>query len=158
MEFYIRQKIFTIGDKFEIYDAAGNVMYTAVSDLFSFGKKLHLMDQYDREAAFIEQKLWVFRPRYIIYRGGQEVTQVIKEITFFCPHYTIEGLGWSVQGDFFDHDYAITDINGHTVASVSKEWFTLGDAYRIWIDNAANCITALAVVLVIDACISAQRG
>ena len=158
MEFFIKQKIFSIGDRFEIYDAAGNVMYTAVSELISFGKKLYLIDPYEREEAYIEQKLFVFRPRYTIYRKEQEVAQVVKEITFFHPKYTVEGLGWSVQGDIFDHDYSIADANGYTIASVSKEWFTLGDAYRIQIDNTANSVMVLAVVLVIDACISAERG
>ena len=157
MEFYIRQKLFSVGDRFEIYDAAGNVMYTAVSDLISFGKKLHLIDRYDREVAYIVQKLFAFRMRYTVFRNGQETAQIVKEITLFHPRYTIEGLGWSVHGDFFDHDYSITDADGHTIATVSKEWFTLGDAYRIWIDPAADTVTALAVVLVIDACIDAQR-
>jgi len=41
---------------------------------------------------------------------------------------------------------------------VAKEWFTLGDAYEISIRAGADEIAALAVVLVIDACIEAQRN
>ncbi|MBR5871179.1 MAG: LURP-one-related family protein [Clostridia bacterium] len=157
MEFYIRQKIFSFCDKFSVYDADGNTQYTAVGEVFTFGKKLHLYDSADREAAFISQELFVFRPRYTVYRSDKQIAQVVKEFTFFHPEYTVEGLGWTVHGDFFDHDYEITDAEGHTIASVSKEWFTLGDAYRIWIDEGADSVIALAVVLVIDACIAAER-
>jgi len=39
-----------------------------------------------------------------------------------------------------------------------KEWFTLGDAYEISFGSGVDEIAALSVVLVIDACIDAQRN
>jgi uncharacterized protein YxjI len=77
---------------------------------------------------------------------------VVKEFTFFSPEYTVEGHGWKVTGDFFDYEYEIAD-GSRTVAAISKEWFTLGDAYEIDIKDDADTLTALAVVLVIDACL-----
>ena len=44
------------------------------------------------------------------------------------------------------------------IASVSKEWFTLGDAYEISFGAGVDEIATLSVVLVIDACIEAQRN
>ena len=63
MEFYIKQRIFSFGDKFSVYDADGTVLYSAEGEVFTFGKKLHLYDSTDREAAYIEQELFAFRPR-----------------------------------------------------------------------------------------------
>ena len=62
-------------------------------------------------------------------------------------------------GDFFDHEYEITK-HGAPVAEVSKQWFTLGDAYEIFIneDSGADEVTVLATVLVIDACIEADNN
>ena len=126
-------------------------------EVFTFGKKLHLYDLRGNELAYIEQKLLTFLPRYLIYREGKEFAEVVKEFSFFHPEYTVNGPGWNVHGDFFDHDYEIT--SGDTVvASVSKEWFTLGDAYEIAFGMGTDEIAALAVVLVIDACIEAQRN
>ena len=96
-------------------------------------------------------------PKYTIYREGSVVAEVLKEFTFFKPKYTINGPGWQVDGDFWDHDYQISDSNS-VIASVSKEWFTLGDAYEIVIPDTADIVAALSVVLVIDACIDAQRN
>ena len=44
MKFYIKQKVFSWGDKFSIYDANGNERYLVQGEVFSFGKKLHLLD------------------------------------------------------------------------------------------------------------------
>lgn len=157
MQLYIQQKIFSWGDRFSIYDADGREQYSVEGEVFSFGKKLHLYDKNNIEIAYIEQQLFAFLPRYLIYRGDDVAAEVVKEFTFFHPEYTVEGPGWHVQGDFFDHDYSVTDAGGHNVATVQKEWFTLGDAYCIDIAPDVDPVTTLAVVLVIDACIDAQR-
>ncbi len=157
MNLYIKQKIFSWGDKFSIYDAAGNERYYVEGEVFTFGKKLHLYDLAGNELAYIEQKLLTFLPKYMIYRNGLELAEVVKEFTFFYPKYSVNGLGWQVEGDFFDHDYQITQGN-QLIASVSKEWFTLGDAYEISFGSTVDEVDALAVVLVIDACIEAARN
>ncbi len=152
---YIKQRIFSWGDKFAIYDADGNERYYVEGEVFSFGKKLHLYDLQGQELAYIEQQLFTFLPRYIVYRNNLQLCEVVKEFTFFHNKYSVEGLGWEVDGDFMDHDYEITE-NGRPIATVSKEWFTLGDAYEIDFGANVDEVDALAVVLVIDACIEAS--
>ncbi len=158
MSLYVKQHIFTWGDKFSIYDEAGNEKYYVEGEVFTFGKKLHLFDMQGRELAFIEQQVFTFLPRYYVYRNGSQLAEVVKDFTFFHQEYTVNGLGWSVTGDFFDHDYEVTDASGHTVVSVSREWFTLGDAYELRFTGNADEVDALAVCLVIDACIEAARN
>ena len=62
-----------------------------------------------------------------------------------------------MDGDFFDHDYAITK-NDEKIVGISKEWFTWGDSYELDISEYANEVIALAVVLAIDCVIDAQRN
>lgn len=161
MNLYIQQRILTWGDKYSIYDESGNEKYYVEGEILTFGKKLHLYDLQGRELAYIEQQILTFLPRYIIYRGEEEFAAVVKEFTFFHPEYTVSGPGipapWTVHGDFFDHDYEVTDGNT-LIVSVEKEWFTLGDAYEISFGEGVDEIAALAVVLVIDACIDTQRN
>lgn len=157
MNLYIKQRVFSWGDKFSVYDADGNERYYVKGEVFTFGKKLHLYDLAGNELAYIEQKLFSFLPKYYISKQGHEVAEVIKEFAFFKQEYTVNGPEWQVHGDFFDHEYEIT--NGiTTIASVSKEWFTFGDAYEIRLDATVDEVTALAVCLVIDACIEAQQN
>lgn len=157
MNLYIKQKVFSWGDKFSIYDDLGNTRYYVEGEVFSFGKKLHLYDAIGNELAFIQQKVLTFLPKYYISRLGTQIAEVVKEFTFFKHRYTVNGLGWEVHGDFLDHEYEITS-GGRSVASVSKEWMTWGDTYEIRLANDADAINALAVVLVIDACIDAEQN
>lgn len=156
MKLYIKQRVFTWGDKFSVYDELGNEKYYVEGEVFTFGKKLHIMDTRYNELAFIHQKVFSFQPTYYISRGGYDVAQVVKEFTFFKHEYRIDGLEWRVSGDFFDHDFAVYD-GERFVAQVFKEWFSWGDAYAIDIDPSADEINALAVAIVIDAVISDQR-
>lgn len=158
MNLYIKQHIFTWGDKFSIYDETGTERYYVEGEVFTFGKKLHLYDTFGSELAFIEQQLFTFRPRYYIFKNGNQIAEIIKEFTLFCQEYSVNGPDWQVSGDFFSHDYEITDRAGCTIASVSKEWFTLGDAYELCIAEDTDEVTALAVCLVIDACMDASRN
>ena len=157
MNFYLKQHVFTFGDQFTIYDRNENPRFLVEGEVFSFGKKLHITDLAGNELIYIEQKLFSFLPTYYIYRNGREIAEVIKEFTFFKQEYTINGLNWHVTGDVFDHEYSLDDGN-RTVATVSKEWFTWGDTYEIRVDDSVEPILALAVVLVIDACLESKNN
>ena len=153
MKLYIKQHIFAFGDRFTVYDADGKECFFVQGEVFSFGKKLHLYNAYDEELALIHQKVFSFRPTYLIQCNDKDVAAVIREFSLFRQVYTVEGPGWHIEGNFFDHEYTI--FNGDCrIATVSREWFTLGDAYEIDIADNCNSIIALAAVLIIDACLA----
>lgn len=152
MKMYLKQKVFSWGDKFSVYDENGNDIYYVQGEVFTFGKKLHVYDLLGNEVCYIFQKLMSFRPRYFISKGEHVVAQVIKEISFFKSYYTVEGFDWTVEGDFLAHEYEIEGPSG-TVAQIAKQWFTWGDAYYVETADTVNAVDALAVVLVIDACL-----
>lgn len=155
MKYYIKQHIFTWGDKFSIYDESGAEVFYVEGEVFTFGKKLHLMSTRGEELAYIHQKVFSFLPRYYISRRGEMMATVVKQFTLFRHEYTVEGLGWRVFGDFFAHEYSICDSN-HEIARVSKEWFTWGDAYAIDVGESENVIGVLSVVLVVDAVLASE--
>ncbi len=155
MNLYMKQRIFSWRDRFSIYDENGNDRYYVEGELFSWGKKLHLYDMGGNELAYISQKLFSFLPKYTVYRQGIEVCVVTKEFTFFKHEFSVDGLGWGVFGDFFDHEYEISN-GSKVIANVSKQWFTLGDSYRLCVTPDIDEITALCVVLAVDAAIEEQ--
>ncbi len=156
MKLYIKQKVFSWKDRFTVKDDSGVDRYFVEGELFSWGKKLHVLNAFGNEVAFIQQKLWSFMPRYEVYINGRLIAEIKKEITFFKPRYSIEGLNWSVEGDFWDHQYQIIQ-SGRTVVSIQKEWFTWGDSYALDIASPQDEIYALAVVLAID-CVNEQQS
>jgi uncharacterized protein YxjI len=144
----MKQKVFSWRDKFSIFDESGAERYYAEGEIFSWGRKLHLCDTSGRECAYIKQKLLTFLQRYIIEMGGDSFT-VVKEFTFFKPSFHVEGTNWRLDGDFFEHEYAITD-GGEVIMRLSKHWFTWGDSYELDIPDSRNEVLALAVALTID--------
>ena len=157
MKLYIKQKVFSWGDKFTVKDADGYDKYSVEGEVFSWGKKLHVYDMMGREVAYIKQEIWSFLPRYHVYCDGEQVAEIRKEFTLFFPKYSIDGLGWEINGSFLAHDYEITQ-SGRTIVSIRKEWMTWGDSYELNIGDPSDEIVALAVVLTIDCVTQSNSG
>ena len=157
MKLYIKEKVFSWGDKFTVWDEHGNERYFVEGEVFSWGKKLHVKNAWGEEVAFIKQELFTFLPTYHVYVGGREAAQVRKEFSFFLPRYTVNGPGWEVSGHFLEHDYEITQ-HGIPVVTIEKEWMTWGDSYVLNIAPSADEITALAVVITIDCVVEQQNN
>lgn len=157
MKLYIKQKVFSWGAKFTVKDDAGNDRYFVEGEVFSLGKKLHILDSARNEVALIQQKLFSFLPRYFVYVNDVEIAEIVKEFSFFRPRYSIEGLGWEIEGDFWSYNYAIIR-DGRPIVTISKEWMTWGDSYELDIADPRDEIVALAVVLTIDCVLAAQAA
>lgn len=146
---YIKEHVFTLGDKFTVKDEYGNDKYFVEGEVFTLGKKLHIYDTNRNEVAFIEQQLLTFLPRYNVFCNGEQVAEIKKEFSFIFPVYNISGPDWHIEGDFTAHDYTITQ-DGTPIVSINKEWMTWGDSYELNITNNSDEILALAVVIAID--------
>ncbi len=157
MKLYIKQKVFSWKDKFMVYDEQGREKYYIEGEFFSLGKKLHVFNNQNTEVAFIQQKILSFMPRFFVYVNGTEVAEIVKKFTFFKPKYSIEGLGWDIDGNFIAHDYVISK-NGRTIVDIHKQWMTWGDCYELNIADAGDEIVALAVVLTIDCVMDAAQA
>ena len=157
MKLYIKQKVFSWADKFTVKDENERDKYSVEGELFSFGKKLHLYNDAGTEIALIEQKVFSFLPRYFVYVDGRQIAEIKKEFTFLHPQYSIEGLGWEINGSFMAHDYEIVQ-DGRTIAEIHKAWMTWGDCYELSIDDATDEVIALAVVLAIDSVMATEAA
>ena len=157
MKLYMREKVFTLNERFTVRDEWGNDKYYVEGEFFSLGKKLHLLNTQGEEVAFIRQELLTLMPRFTVSVAGRELATIRKEFTLFFQRYAIDGLGWEVDGSVMMHDYVITK-NGRTIVRITKEWFTWGDSYVLDIADPADELVALAVVLTIDCVAEASRN
>ena len=157
MKLYIREKVFSWGDKFTVKDAEGNDRYLVQGEVFTLGSRLHVYDMHGREVAFIKQEVWSLMPRYDVFCNERQVAQIKREFSFLFPRYSIEGLGWEINGSFMAHDYEITQ-KGSTIVRICKEWMTWGDSYELDIQNPADELVALAVVLAIDCTVESSNN
>lgn len=157
MNLYIKQKVFSFKDKFNVYDERGEIKYTAEGEIFTLGKKLHIKDTSGREVIYIKQRLLTFLPKYEVSVLDGEPVEIVKNFTIFKHSYKIPEWGISISGDFFSHEYEV-QRNGNQIAHLSKEWFTWGDTYAINIADPRDELIALASILVVDCCMEAQKN
>ena len=66
MRLLIKQRVFSWGDSYDIYDEAGNVKYIVKAEIFAFGHQLHVYDAYKNEIGQINQKLLRLLPQFQI--------------------------------------------------------------------------------------------
>jgi uncharacterized protein YxjI len=157
LKLYIKQKVFSWGDKFTIKDTNDFDKYYVEGEVFTWGHKLHVFNSVNNEVAFIKQKILTFLPKFEVYINGTLAVEVVKEFTFLIPKYTLSGTNWTVDGDFMSHSYTISD-GGRPIASITKAWFTWGDSYELDIADGADEILVVATVLAIDCVMEDQRS
>jgi uncharacterized protein YxjI len=157
MKLYLKQKVFSFNDKFTVKDENGEDRYFVEGEVFTIGKKLHVYDVNRKQCIFIQQKLWSFLPRFLVFVNELQVAEIVREFTFLKPRYTVLGLNWEVHGNFWAHEYEILN-QGRIVVSINKEWIAWGDTYAIDIIDPQDELNALAIVLAIDAVMSQQRA
>ncbi len=157
MKLYIKQKVFSFRDRFTVKDEYGEDKYYVEGEILSLGKKLRIYDMGGNELAFVRERLLAFMPKFTIEINGREIAEIVKKFTFLRPKYYVDGLGWDVEGDFFSHNYDITDGN-KTIVSIHKQFMAWGDTFEIDVQKDNDEIIALAVVLAIDAVMDAANS
>lgn len=150
MKLLFKQRLFSWFDSYDIYDEAGNAVYTVKGQL-AWGHCLKIFDAYGCEVGTVQQKILTWMPKFEIYMGNNYIGSINRELSFFKPRYNIDFNGWHVEGNFFEWDYNIVNTYGQHVADVSKELFNWTDTYVIDVDNPQDALCALMLVLAIDA-------
>ena len=150
MKLLFKQRFFSWFDSYDIYDESGNTVFT-VEGKMSWGHCLHILNHRGEHIATVKRRVLTFLPHFELYEGEEYVGEITKEFSFFRPNFTVDHNGWSVDGDFWEWDYSIFDSDGSVVATVSKELFRMTDTYVIDVINEEDALSALMVVLAIDA-------
>ena len=123
MIFYLKEEFLSF-DHFDIWDENDRLVYSADREFFNFGKKLIVQDASGRQVA---------------------------AFAFFSRSYSLDELGWEIEGDFMSLEYEITK-NGSRIAAISRAFLTLGDRYALEVANPQDALLALCTVLAIDCC------
>lgn len=150
MKLLFKQRFFSWLCSYDIFDEQGNTIYT-VEGQIAWGHCLKIYDSNRREVGLVKEKVLTWLPKFEIYIGGEYKGCISKEFTFFKPRFNIDYFDWHVDGDFFEWDYDIVHSMGQHIAKIRKELFNWTDTYSIEVDNPADALGALMLVLAIDA-------
>ena len=61
MKLYFKQKVFTLKQRSNIFDRAGNVLFTAEAEIISLGRKMHIYDDMNRTTLIEKIRPKIFR-------------------------------------------------------------------------------------------------
>lgn len=150
MKLLFKQRMFSWFDSYDIYDENGNTLFTVEGQL-SWGHCLHILDARGEHIGTVQERVMTLLPQFELYAYGEYLDCLWKEFSFFTPRFAFERSDWRIEGSFTEWDYAITSPRLGQVASVSKELFNWTDTYLIDVEDPANALCALMVVLAIDA-------
>jgi uncharacterized protein YxjI len=151
--YVIRERFFDIGDDFDITDDDGRKVYHVDGKVLSVRNKLVVQDASGREVASVHRHLVALRPTYEITIGGKKAAEVRKSLfTPFREKFTIDIPGpddLQMTGDLLDHEFTV-ERGGQQVASVSKRWLSLRNAYGVRVADGEDHLLVLASVLALD--------
>lgn len=158
MKFYIKQKVFSFRDKFNVMDENQNTVYQVKGKVFSLHNKLELLDQTNAMVLRSQRKLFRIFPQYQIFDPSGEELATIKAKFSIRPKFDllINNELYEVEGSLFAHSFGINK-NGQLLASISKKIISWGDTYEIEIFEDKNVELFLFVVIVLDQVIHERR-
>jgi uncharacterized protein YxjI len=156
MKYRVRQRVFSLADRFDIEDESGRACFTVSSQFFSLGRKLELQPLGTTGTASsapiqLRQKLLSFLPQYVMLRSGSELANIQQELSILKPRFRISSsLGvYSIEGNFLAYDFTVRKAD-KAVATISKAWFTFSDSYGVDVAEGEDAAFILALVVVID--------
>ena len=150
MKLLFKQRFFSWFDSYDIFDEAGNTVYTVKGQL-SWGHCLKIYDNMGNELGTVKEKIFTWLPKFEIYQGNNLIGCISKEFSFLKPKFNIDYNGWHIDGDWFELEYNIVNSFGITIATVSKEIFNWTDTYSIDVYNPNDALCAVMLVIAIDA-------
>lgn len=150
MKLLFKQRMFSWFDSYDIYDEAGNTVFT-VKGRMSWGHRLEIYNQAGTHVGTVKEEVLTFLPRFALYIDNQYLGEIKKEFSLFKPVFTLNCNDWVVRGDFFQWEYSVETGGGAPIMHASKELFRFTDTYVIDIFDQKNTLLSLMIVLAIDA-------
>ena len=149
MKLLFKQRFFSWFDSYDIYDENGDTVYVVKGQL-SWGHRLQIYDAYGNAVGRVQERVLTMLPRFEMYVDERLVGEIKKEFTFFRPRFSLNCNGWTVEGNFWEWDYAVYD-GSREVMTISKELFNWTDTYSMDIHRPDDALFCLMIVLAIDA-------
>lgn len=151
MQYFIKQKVFTLKDKFNITDEQQNTLFQVEGKMFSITNKLTLTNPTGDIIYKAQKKLFKIFAEYKVFDPAGEPIATVKRRFALRPKFTVtvEGKEIEVQGNFIGHSFTISD-DGRPIVSITKKFFSFGDSYVIDVKDEYNKELYLFITVIID--------
>ena len=151
--FKMRQRFFTIGDRFFIENEHEDKVFQVENKVLRLRKTLNFQDIQGNDIYKIQEKVARIRDTMDIEKDGHVVAKVHNAlITPLRDRWKIsvsDGEDLTAKGNILNHEYKI--LRGDKViGAVSKKWFRIRDTYGVDVSNNEDALLILAITVVID--------
>lgn len=145
-----KQKMFSLADKYEIFDEDGNIAYK-IQGRIRIPKRFDIYNAQGEKIAMLKAKFFDILPQFRLFIDEQEVGRVKKKFAFFTQKFKVDCNDWKIDGSVLGWDYQIVDSNNTLVAAMQKKLWHLTDQYVLNIVDPKDALLVLMIVLAIDA-------
>lgn len=150
MRYYMRQNLFSLKDKYKIYNEDERITYTIDANWQILNFRCNILDENNEICAKVSKEMISVLPKYQIYTDTDVIANVSMRLSFFKKNFDISSKfgNISMEGDFFSFNFKVLK-NGKLVATVDKQFIKMTDCYVINVlDNIQpEFIIALAVIV-----------
>jgi len=150
MKLLFKQRFFSWFDSYDIYNEAGEPVFTVQGKL-DWGHRLEIYDQSGTRLGTVKEEVLTLLPRFALYLGDRYLGEIKKEFSLLRPVFTLNCNDWVVEGDLFQWDYQVCDSAGSCIMQASKQLLNWTDTYILEILRPEDALLCLMIVLAIDA-------
>ena len=156
---YTSRYLFSFHKDIDVTDDNDNLVYHSSSKLFSFTNETTITDAQDRVVASIEKKLFSLHSIHYIDVVGGKSFELSKELFRFLDiKFTIDELGWTLQGDFSNLNFVLYNNQERVIAVVGQKLFSMRDKYCIDLYDVNEEATVVAIVITLENMLMAIRS
>lgn len=159
MKLYMKQKAFSLVDKYKIFDENQKLIYHVEGQFFSWRGKMTLMKN-NQPIYYFSHRVFTFINRYldIFNKHGEKIGELVKRFSFLTPRITVDikNKPYEINGEIFAHNFTIYH-DQKLVATVTKKWISWGDTYEIDINQEEDIDFIVTLVIGIDTTIHNDR-
>lgn len=151
MKLYLKSKVFSLHSATTVYDAHEQAQYTAKSPPFTLVDSTTIWDRDEKPICRFSRKFLSFRYTYQISMENGETFSMSMEIFHFAKQVIqIKELGWTLTGNFWEHDYTMENAHGETIASLHRAWLSWGETFEIDICKEAEVNKVVAILVALE--------
>ena len=155
-KYYLKQKVFSIRDRYKVFDEEQILAYYCEAKFFSFSHQMDFFKAKDNAHIFtIKRQLFSFLPKYrLLGADGRETAVIQKKFALMKHSFDIntEMGSLKMEGNMWGYDFQVKSDAG-LLLEVHKKWLSWGDTYEITIHDESKTDLLIALVLMIDDCL-----
>lgn len=148
MKLFVKEKLFSIHNRYYIYNENEEIEYEIESKAISIGDKTTIYDKEHNSIAYIEQEILHLMPHYNVYINGEYKFQIKKKFQMFKNNYELSN-DYTVDGSTLSLDFIIKNNNGKEIAIINRKFLSIGDKYQIEIIDEKDINIILTIIVAI---------